>query len=64
MLVEDSVPLKPLGSFIALVCAVDGNPEPVIHWSLRGQTIIPSAGRLLTSDGGKRSVNSLFINIY
>ena len=56
MLVEDSIPMKPLGSSITLLCEVNGNPEPVIHWSLHGQTIIPSAGRLLISDGGQRSV--------
>nr|CAD2157874.1 unnamed protein product [Meloidogyne enterolobii] len=54
MQVEDSNPLKPLGSSLTLLCAVNGNPEPVIHWSLRGQTIIPSPGRLIISDGGQR----------
>lgn len=56
MTVEDSNPMKPLGSSLTLLCAVNGNPEPVIHWSLRGQTIIPSPGRLIITDGGQRSV--------
>ncbi|KAL7070447.1 hypothetical protein ACQ4LE_010441 [Meloidogyne hapla] len=54
MLVEDSISMKLVGSSITLLCAVNGNPEPVIHWSLRGQTIIPSAGRLIIADGGQR----------
>jgi hypothetical protein len=48
--------MKPLGSSIILLCVVNGNPDPVIHWSLRGQTIIPSAGRLLISDSRERLV--------
>jgi hypothetical protein len=57
--IEDAKAMKPVGESITLLCEVDGNPKPVLSWSLREQTIIPSPGRVHISKGGQRYSNLL-----
>jgi hypothetical protein len=52
--IEDAKSMKPVGESITLLCEVEGNPKPVLSWSLREQTIIPSPGRVHISKGGQR----------
>uniref|UniRef100_A0A183BU16 Hemicentin-1 n=1 Tax=Globodera pallida TaxID=36090 RepID=A0A183BU16_GLOPA len=54
VLVEDNAPIKPIGEAMALLCEVHGNPEPVTSWSLREQTLLPTAGKLHISKGAQR----------
>lgn len=54
VLVEDTKTMRPVGDSISLLCEVEGNPEPVLSWSLHDQTIIPVAGRIHISKGGQR----------
>ncbi|KAL3123123.1 hypothetical protein niasHT_005056 [Heterodera trifolii] len=52
--VEDSTPVKRIGEQMTLLCEAKGNPEPVISWSFREQTLLPSAGKLHISKGAQR----------
>ncbi|KAL3079001.1 hypothetical protein niasHS_014783 [Heterodera schachtii] len=52
--VEDSTPVKRIGEQMTLLCEAKGNPEPVISWSFREQTLLPTAGKLHISKGAQR----------